>query len=166
MHDFFLERDYPAATELVRVAALLTDETRCPISCGQRLKMDEETFNRAVEKLASQGAAAIDFDGNVRATDYTASSKSWRNGYDQQLAFRRSQIDRIVAYAESPQCRMTALIQHFGDTGDGLRPCGHCDFCAPEHATAQPFRAPTQQEDRQLRHILRALDNSQPKIHR
>ena len=163
MHDFFLERDYPAATELVRVAALLTDEYQMPNLLRQRLKMDEETFNRAVEKLASQGAASIDFDGNVRATDHTASSRSWRNGYDQQLAFRRSQIDRMVAYAESPQCRMTALIQHFGDTSDGLRPCGHCDFCAPHNATAQPFRAPTQQEDRQLRHILRALDGSQPK---
>ena len=163
MHDFFLERDYPAATELVRVAALLTDEYQMPNLLRQRLKMDEETFNRAVEKLASQGAAAIDFDGNVRATDHTTSSQSWRNGYDQQLAFRRSQIDRMVAYAESPQCRMTALIQHFGDTSDGLRPCGRCDFCAPEHATARPFRTPTQQEDRQLRHILRALDGTQPK---
>ena len=163
MHDFFLERDYPAATELVRVAALLTDDYQMPNLLRQRLKMDEETFNRAVEKLASQGAAVIDFDGNVRATDQTHASKSWRSGYDQQLAFRRSQIDRMVAFVETPQCRMTALIQHFGDTDDGLRPCGHCDFCAPEHATAQPFRAPTQQEDRQLRHILRALDGSQPK---
>ena len=163
MHDFFLERDYPAATELVRVAALLTDEYQMPNLLRQRLKMDEETFNRAVEKLASQGAAAIDFDGNVRATEQTHASKSWRSGYDQQLAFRRSQIDRMVAFVETPQCRMTALIQHFGDTDDGLRPCGHCDFCAPQNATAQPFRAPSQQEDRQLRHILRALDNSQPK---
>ncbi len=163
MHDFFLERDYPAATELVRVAALLTAEHQLPTVLRQRLKMDEETFNRAVEKLASQGAASIDFDGNVRATDHTANNKSWRNGYDQQLAFRRSQIERMVQYAESPQCRMAALIQHFGDTADGLRPCGHCDFCSPERATAQPFRAPTPHEDRQLRAILRALDGSTPK---
>ena len=53
---------------------------------------------------------------------------------------------------------MAALIQHFGDTADGLRPCGHCDFCAPQNATAQTFRTPTTEEDRQLRAILRALD--------
>ena len=163
MHDFFLERDYPAASELVRVATLLTPEYQMPTVLRQRLRMDEETFNRAVEKLASQGAASIDFDGNVRATDHTANNKSWRNGYDQQLAFRRSQIERMVQFAESPQCRMSALIQHFGDTADGLRPCGHCDFCSPERATAQPFRAPTPQETRQLLTILRALDNTSPK---
>ena len=56
------------------------------------------------------------------------------------------------------QCRMAALIQHFGDTADGLRPCGHCDFCAPQNATAQTFRPPTPEEDRQLRAVLRALD--------
>jgi ATP-dependent DNA helicase RecQ len=159
MHDFFLERDYPAASELVRVAALLTPEYQEPAAIWKRLRLDEETFNRAVEKLASQGAAAIDFDGNVRATDQTHSSKAWRSGYDLQLAFRRSQIDLMAAYAESPQCRMAALIQHFGDTTDGLRPCGNCDFCSPERAEAQPFRTPTPQEDRQLRAILSALDS-------
>jgi ATP-dependent DNA helicase RecQ len=64
----------------------------------------------------------------------------------------------MVQFAESPQCRMAALIQHFGDTADGLRPCGHCDFCAPQNATAQTFRPPTTEEDRQLRAILNALD--------
>jgi ATP-dependent DNA helicase RecQ len=66
----------------------------------------------------------------------------------------------MVQFAESPQCRMAALIQHFGDTADGLRPCGHCDFCAPQNATAQTFRSPTTEEDRQLRAILRALEDS------
>jgi ATP-dependent DNA helicase RecQ len=66
----------------------------------------------------------------------------------------------MVQFAESQQCRMSALIQHFGDTADGLRPCGHCDFCAPHSATAQTFRAPTDEEDRQLRAILRALDGT------
>ncbi|HEY6377394.1 MAG TPA: HRDC domain-containing protein, partial [Edaphobacter sp.] len=63
----------------------------------------------------------------------------------------------------TPQCRMTALIQHFGDTADGLRPCGHCDFCSPERATAQTFRAPTSQEERQLRTILNSLQGAAPR---
>ena len=158
MHDFFLERDYPAITELTRVAALLNDDYQMPDLLRQRLKMDAETFDKAVEKLIAQGAANIDMAGNVRAAEDAPRQTAWRKGYDEQIAFRRGQIDRMVQFAESPQCRMAALIQHFGDTADGLRPCGHCDFCAPQNATAQTFRPPTTEEDRQLRAILRALD--------
>jgi len=158
MHDFFLERDYPAITELTRVAALLTPDYQMPDLLRQRLKMDAETFDKAIEKLIAQGAAIIDMAGNVCATEHTLRKTAWRKGYDDQIAFRRDQIDRMVQFAESPQCRMAALIQHFGDTADGLRPCGHCDFCAPQNATAQTFRPPTSEEERQLRAILRALD--------
>jgi ATP-dependent DNA helicase RecQ len=158
MHDFFLERDYPAITELTRVADLLNDDYQMPDLLRQRLKMDAETFDKAVEKLIAQGAANIDMAGNVRAAEDAPRQTAWRKGYDEQIAFRRGQIDRMVQFAESPQCRMAALIQHFGDTADGLRPCGHCDFCAPQNATAQTFRPPTTEEDRQLRAVLRALD--------
>ena len=154
MHDFFLERDYPAPTELSRVAALLTEEFQMPHLLCQPAKLDLETFNKVIEKLAAQGAAALDIEGNVRSTGI----KTWRTGYDQQLAFRRSQIDRMVAYTESAQCRMAALVNHFGDTADGLRPCGNCDFCSPERATAQPYRPPTPHETSQLKTILQALD--------
>ena len=160
MHDFFLERDYPAITELTRVAALLTGDYQMPDLLRQRLKMDAETFDKTVEKLIAQGAANIDMAGNVRAAEDAPRQTAWRKGYDEQINFRRSQIDRMVQFAESPQCRMAALIQHFGDTADGLRPCGHCDFCAPQNATAQTFRTPTTEEDRQLRAILRALDGT------
>jgi ATP-dependent DNA helicase RecQ len=159
MHDFFLERDYPAPTELARLARALTDFFQEPDTLRKRLRMDVETFDRTAEKLVAQGAAAFDIAGNLRATE----NKSWQSGYDRQLAFRRAQIDAMARFAETPQCRMTALIQHFGDTADGLRPCGHCDFCSPERATAQTFRTPTQQEDRQLRTILRALDGASPR---
>jgi ATP-dependent DNA helicase RecQ len=141
------------------VANVLNDEYQMPDILRQRLKMDVESFNRTAEKLVSQGAAAFDIAGNIRSTGQT----NWRASYDTQLAFRHSQIDRIVAFAESPQCRMSALVQHFGDTADGLRPCGHCDFCSPERATAQTYRPPTSQEDRQLRAILRSLDGGAAK---
>jgi ATP-dependent DNA helicase RecQ len=159
MHDFFLERDYPAATELARLASLLTSEFHSPDTLRPRLKMDVETFARTAEKLVAQGAATFDIAGNIRSTGQT----NWRSGYDTQLAFRRDQIDRMIRFAETPQCRMSALIQHFGDTADGLRPCGHCDFCSPQRATAQTFRAPTPQEDRQLRTILDALQGVPPR---
>ena len=154
MHDFFLERDYPAATELARVAAVLTPDLQHPEDLSRRLRMDPDTVANALSKLASQAAAAFDIEGNVRATGNTG----WRSGYDAQLNFRRAQIDRMAAFAESQGCRMSALIQHFGDTADGLRPCGHCDFCSPESTTAQTFRDPTPEEQQHLRSILRALE--------
>ncbi|HEX2917452.1 MAG TPA: ATP-dependent DNA helicase RecQ, partial [Edaphobacter sp.] len=124
MHDFFLERDYPAPTELARLARILTDDFQSPDDLRKKLHMDLETYERTAEKLVAQGAAVFDISGNVRAGE----NRSWQSSYDQQLAFRRSQIDLMARFAETPQCRMTALIQHFGDTEDGLRPCGHCDF--------------------------------------
>ncbi len=133
MHEFFLERDYPAPTELSRLARILTPEFQEPDTLRKRLHLDVETFDRTAEKLVAQNAAAFDIVGNLRATE----NKNWQTGYDRQVAFRRAQIDAMARYAETPQCRMTALIQHFGDTADGLRPCGHCGFCSPERATAQ-----------------------------
>jgi ATP-dependent DNA helicase RecQ len=159
MHEFFLERDYPAPSILTRVAATLTDEFQSPEDLRKRLKMDAETFDRTAEKLVAQGAGALDIAGNLRSTG----QNGWSAGYDAQLAFRRSQIDRMAAFAESPQCRMSALLEHFGDTADGLRPCGQCDFCSPERATAQKFRQPSAQEDRQLRAILQALETGAAK---
>jgi ATP-dependent DNA helicase RecQ len=160
MHDFFLERDYPAITELTSVASLLTDDYQMPDILRQRLKMDADTFDKAVEKLIAQGAADTDIGGNVRASAGRSRQSAWRKNYDAQIAFRHNQIDRMVQFAESTQCRMAALIQHFGDTDDGLRPCGHCDFCDPGSATAQNFRSPNSEEERQLRTILRALDGT------
>jgi ATP-dependent DNA helicase RecQ len=168
VHEFFLERDYPPATDLARVAQLLTShpdpaEFLMPEPLAQRLKMDLDTFSKAVEKLIAQGAATIDLAGNIRlsdsarATGNAASPQSWRAGYEAQIAFRRAQLDRMVAFAETQQCRMTAVIRHFGDTADAHRPCGKCDFCSPSTTTAQTFAPPTTAQARDLRTILAAL---------
>jgi len=159
MHEFFLERDYPPATDLARVAQVLTDEYLMPEPLAQRLKMDFETFSKAIEKLIAQGAASIDLAGNVRATARASKPDSWRAGYDAQIAFRRSQIDRMSAFAETQQCRMTAVIRHFGDTADAHRPCGKCDFCSPSTTSAQTFAEPTTEQARNLRAILRTLES-------
>ncbi len=155
-HEFFLERDYPVLTDLNRVAAALTEEFQPPEDLMPRLKMPPDIFGRAVEKLAAQGVAQLDFSGNVRRAG--AAGANWQAGYTQQVDFRRGQIDRMMDFAQSQQCRMSALIRHFGDISDANRPCGHCDFCAPGSATAQTLTEPTAAQDRDLRAILRALD--------
>jgi ATP-dependent DNA helicase RecQ len=133
---------------------LLTDDFQMPDLLRQRLKMDAETFDKSVEKLAAQGAAVTDLAGNVRR----AGNASWQSGYERQVEFRRTQIDRMMAFAETQQCRMIALIRHFGDLADAHKPCGRCDFCAPDQTTAQTFGEPTASETKNLRAILRELD--------
>ena len=153
MHDFFLDRDYPVATELTRVAKVLTSEFQMPEILRKKLKMDEETFVKATEKLASQGAAVIDLSGNIRR----GATTTWQSGYESQVQHRRGQIDRMMDFAQTQQCRMTALIRHFGDKADATRPCGHCDFCAPGATQSQTLVEPSARQDRDLRTILRTL---------
>jgi len=168
IHEGFLERDYPPLTDLDRVAKLLAShpdrgEFLMPDPLCAKLKMSRDIFAKCIEKLIGQGAAQTDMAGNVRLAPSGPNPDRWQAGYEQQVAFRRSQIDRMAQFAETQQCRMSALVRHFGDVADGLRPCGHCDFCAPEAATAQSFREPTPQEERHLRAILQALGSGQPK---
>jgi ATP-dependent DNA helicase RecQ len=163
IHEGFLERDYPPAADLARVAKVLTDEFLMPDPLCAKLRMSRDIFAKCIEKLVGQGAAQIDMAGNVRYSPASPAPETWMTGYARQVEFRQSQIDRMAQFAETQQCRMSALVRHFGDVADGLRPCGHCDFCAPEAATAQAFREPTMQEERHLRAILQGLANGQPK---
>ena len=155
IHESFLERDYPALDELSRVFKTLSDEFQVPELIASRLRIDRAVVAKSLEKLAAHGAAQFDVSGNVRR----AANAAWQSGYQQQVEFRRNQIDAMMAFAETQQCRMTALIRHFGDTADSYRPCGHCDFCAPSANSAQPFLEATAAQERDLRTILRALDS-------
>jgi len=156
IHENFFERDYPPVEDLDRVARVLTLEFQPAEPLWERLEMLPESFNKVVEKLCSQGAAQLDMDGQVRA----GATDGWRSGYKTQLAHRRAQLDRIVQYAETPQCRMSALVRHFGDVVGASRPCGRCDFCAPLAAAAQKYAEPALREERDLRKMLAVVKSS------
>jgi ATP-dependent DNA helicase RecQ len=153
IHQSFFDRDYPPVEDLDRVARVLTEDFEAPEPLWERLKMEPETFGKAVEKLCSQAAAQLDMEGRVRGTG----AEGWRSGYRTQLAHRREQLERIVEFAERPQCRMAALVRHFGDLAGASRPCGHCDFCSPLAGAAQRYGEPTLAEERDLREILAVL---------
>ncbi|HXE08458.1 MAG TPA: helicase-related protein, partial [Acidobacteriaceae bacterium] len=160
MHEFFLERDYPPTSDLTRAARALPEDAYLPPEdIAERLQLDLETFNRIADKLVAQGAACMDVAGDLRRIAH-ASPESWRTAYEAQHAFRRAQLDSMVAFAQTQQCRMRALIRHFGDTADSHRPCGKCDFCSPSTASAQCFAGPSPAQARDLRAILRALGNA------
>ena len=64
------------------------------------------------------------------------------------------QIEAMIRYAQSNHCRMSSLVRHFGDIADGQKPCGICDFCAPDSCVAQRFRALTPPEEKTARDVL------------
>jgi superfamily II DNA helicase RecQ len=52
----------------------------------------------------------------------------------------------MMRFAESNECRMAAMVRHFGDLADSRNACGVCDFCAPDDCVGQRFRKPTRSE--------------------
>jgi ATP-dependent DNA helicase RecQ len=158
IHESFLARDYPPVEDLDRIVRLLTPEFQSAERLCARLAMAPDAVGRAVEKLVAQGAAQMtdptDPDFGVRLNG----ASRWRTGYQQQLAHRRAQIESMVAFAETAQCRMSALVRHFGDIAGASRLCRRCDFCAPQSAEARKFVEPTPVQVCDLRRILTTLE--------
>ena len=155
-HDFFFERDYPDVAVLDKLYKLLNDEPQPKDALCKRMSMDPESFDKALEKLWIHGGAVLDFAENA-----TRGPDEWRDSYSIQTERRRSQIELVMRYTETSQCRMSALVRHFGDHADGARACGICDFCAPQDCVAQQFREPTAQEREAARAAVKALRTGQ-----
>jgi len=151
-HDFFFERDYPDVTVLDGIFARLRAEPQAKAAVPPQIRMDEEVFDKALEKLWTHGGALVDFADNV-----SRGHDQWRESYIAQGEQKRAQIDQMIRYAESNQCRMATLVRHFGDLADGEKPCGLCDFCAPGQCAAQRFRTATAAEQAALWRVVAAL---------
>ena len=153
-HDFFLTRDYPPVDTLAKVQHALTAEPQPLDEVRARLKMDEESFSKAIEKLYIHGGADVDFANNA-----TRGSQPWQASYTRQSDHRRNQFALVQRFVDGHQCRMAALVLHFGDLADGKLRCGHCDFCNPGVGSAQIWRAATPREETTLHTILDELRN-------
>ncbi|MGA3324428.1 MAG: ATP-dependent DNA helicase RecQ [Terriglobia bacterium] len=140
-HDFFFERDYPDVAVLDEIFALLQPQPQEKRELQKQLPMDPEVFDRALEKLWTHGGAVVDFAENV-----SRGHDAWRDPYLAQGEHKREQIEHMIRYAESNQCRMANVVRHFGDFADGEKPCGICDYCAPAKCNAQRFRSATEAE--------------------
>jgi len=153
-HDFFYERDYPPVDELDLIFRRLDARPRQKDELAELLKakLEGEIFATALDKLMTHGGARIDYEGNVVRGD-----AGWRQPYLSQSNQRMAQLDRVMRYAESRQCRMAQLVRHFGDEDDGRRACGQCDVCSPERAVAQRFRPLDDTENAMVFAVTRAL---------
>jgi RecQ family ATP-dependent DNA helicase len=134
-HDFFFERDYPESDVLARIYSVLGPEPQAREEVAMRSRINEDVFAPALEKLWIHGGALVDYNDEIARGD-----SNWRPSYEAQRNQKEAQLEQMLRFADSGQCRMTTLVRHFGDLTDARRACGVCDFCAPDDCIAQSFR--------------------------
>jgi len=127
MHEFFFDRDYPAVSELDRVYAALASEPQWKTHLSRSLKLEEDALDRILDKLWVHGGARIDAEDRV-----VQGSTEFRRAYPVQRRNREAQLASMTRFLYSDDCRMLALVRHFGDEEDHGRPCGLCDRCRPQ----------------------------------
>ena len=154
-HDFFFERDYPEVAVLDQIFAKLRAEAQPRELVEKQVRVGSEVFAKALEKLWTHGGATVD-----ASDDLGRGTPAWRDSYVAQGEQKRAQIEAMIRYAQSSQCRMSSLVRHFGDTADSQKPCGICDFCAPDKCVAQRFRPANEMEETLARSVLDALRGS------
>ena len=155
-HDFFLNRDYPPVDHLNQVFRALGEQPQPVEELRAASKLGEEEFDKALEKLEIHGGARVDFGGNV-----TVGAAGWKKTYTVQAQYRAEQFEKVLRYTTSSECRMAALVRHFGDVEDASHSCGICDVCDPAGAVLRLFRRPTAFERELVQAIadeLRAVD--------
>lgn len=158
-HDFFFERDYPDVKFLDQIYGRLRAEPQPREFIQKQSRIPPDVFEKALEKLWTHGGAMVDADDNLsRGTD------DRRDSYRAQGDQKQLQIEAMIRYARSNQCRMSSLVRHFGDTADSQKPCGICDFCAPESCVAQQFRDATGQEQALARDVVKALRTNRKSV--
>ena len=151
-HGFFLTRDYPPVEDLHAVFARLNDEPQAVEELREESKLDEESFDKALEKLEIHGGAKVDFGGSV-----TRGGAGWKKTYTVQAQHRAEQFEKVVRFTESSECRMAALVRHFGDVDDAGRSCGRCDVCDPAGAVLRQFRRASAGERELAQRIVEEL---------
>jgi superfamily II DNA helicase RecQ len=155
-HDFFLNRDYPPVEHLNQVFRGLGEEPRLVEEMRAGSKLGEEEFDKALEKLEIHGGARVDFGGSA-----TIGGTGWKKTYTIQAQYRAEQFEKVLRFTTSAECRMAALVRHFGDVEDASRSCGICDVCDPAGAELRQFRHATAAEREMMQGIvdeLRAVD--------
>ncbi|HEY1578266.1 MAG TPA: ATP-dependent DNA helicase RecQ [Terracidiphilus sp.] len=151
-HDFFLNRDYPPTAHLDQVCRLLSEDARPIEQLRADSKLTEEEFDKALEKLEIHGGARTDFGGNV-----TVGTSGWKKTYSIQAQYRAEQVAKVLRFTESAECRMCALVRHFGDEEDAAQACGKCDICDPAGSVLRMFRRATNAERTLAERILDEL---------
>ena len=151
-NEFFHEKNYPPVATLKEIFKQLTAKPQSKHALRDRTQMNDDLFDRALEKLWIHGGALVDPDESVcRGTN------TWAPSYETQVAHRLVQSEQMARFAQSHGCRMVHLIQHFGDDDDPGTPCGICDACDSTVCVVQAFRTPTRSETEIMQATLASL---------
>jgi RecQ family ATP-dependent DNA helicase len=151
-HGFFLNRDYPPADHLDQVFHSLGEEAAPVEELREASRLSQEEFDKALEKLEIHGGARVDFGGGVKR-----GAPGWKKTYTVQAQFRAEQFEKVLRYTELSECRMAALVRHFGDEEDASRRCGNCDVCDPAAAVLRQFRRATAAERDLVQRMIEEL---------
>ncbi len=130
-HEFFFNRDYPEIVHLKKIYKNLGEQKISKEVLKQSLSsMDEDIFDKALEKLCIHRGAILDFEGNV-CFGKNVKDNGWESTYARQREYKEKQGDQMLEFARGTQCRMLSLVRYFGDQNDSGVPCGVCDCCLP-----------------------------------
>jgi DNA topoisomerase-3 len=163
MHEFFFDRDYPETQALERVYSRLSEQAQWKGSLARKLQLEDEELDRILDKLWIHGSAFVDHDDQV-----TRGGDEFRRRYPKQRASRAAQLAHMADYVYTQDCRMLALVRHFGDREDSGKPCGMCDRCRPGELAFEPESAAFTQSSRSERPRVRRArqDQSASRGHR
>jgi superfamily II DNA helicase RecQ len=152
MHESFLERDYAETSILEALLEKVPEhgiERSALLStCG----LDMEIAEPALGKLWIHGGVAVDSSDVVRR-----GKKGWQLRYEAIREYRRAQLDEVLQFAQSGDCRMVRLVRHFGETRDE-EPCGSCDACLPHGCVGRRFREASKAQLSLAKRILEELE--------
>jgi DNA topoisomerase-3 len=153
-HEYFHGRNYPEPEVLESLYQKLGREPVPGEELRARLRMDEDLFESALEKLWIHGGARVDPEENV-----TRGKDEWREAYLVQRRHKLEQLAEMTRFADGHTCRMLHMVQHFGDLEDSGAVCGQCDVCRPESCLARRYRDATDEELEACRSVIEVLQN-------
>jgi superfamily II DNA helicase RecQ len=136
-HRFFFERDYPDASVLEKLFKALKSAPVTAETLRKKSRVKKAEFEKALEKLWLHGGV-----GGVSEDQLVRGDESWQSGYAAQRELRTTQLALMARFAQGNQCRMLALVRHFGDQQDSGEHCGRCDVCAPDSSLKQQLISP------------------------
>jgi DNA topoisomerase-3 len=151
-HEFFHGRDYPESEVLAGLYGALSKKAVDRNTLQNKLRMDDELFEPAMEKLWIHGGAVVSPDETV-----ARGASGWKTSYVKQRDHRLEQLAQMIRFASGKGCRMLHLVEHFGDQEDSGEVCGLCDVCDPGSAILRQYRTPDVDEVAVLRTILESL---------
>jgi len=154
MHEFLFEKNYPDAGLLDKIFLKVKHHPDGPVmrdELKESSRIEADLFDAALEKLWIHGGVLVDSNDRVAP----GPNAQWKLSYAAQSEHRLEQMRLIARYAESHECRMLYLVEHFGDKNDSGKTCGICDICAPN---LDRLRAPDAGETLELVSLLRVVD--------